>query len=118
MGNPVMRVRVVKPYQRPYPDPLAVSAGDEVLPDFDRHTDIKGWVWCTAGDGRSGWTPKAWLVQRGEAWRIDRDYDSTELTIEVGEELEVTTEESGFLWVTNTRGESGWVPSENVAEIE
>ena len=109
-----MRVRVVKPYQRPYPNPLAVSAGDEVVPDFERETTIEGWVWCTAGDGRTGWTPQGWLVQDGDTWRIDRDYNSIELTIEVGEKLEVTAEESRFFWATNGRGESGWVPSENV----
>lgn len=112
-----MRVRVVKPYQRPHTDPLAVCAGDEVTPDFQKRTDLAGWAWCTAGDGRSGWTPRGWLREAGGRWRVTRDYDSVELTIVVDEELEILAEESGFYWATNQRGESGWVPCRNVVKL-
>ena len=94
-----MRVRVTRPYEQPYLDPIAVRAGVRVFPDFDRDTDIPGWIWCTAEDGRSGWTPRAWLNQDDGTWGIDRDFNTIELTVTPGERLDVMAEESGFYWV-------------------
>jgi hypothetical protein len=105
-----MRVRVVRPYARPYPDPITVRAGARVVPDFGRETDIEGWVWCIGGDGRGGWTPRAWLSQEDGVWRIDRDFNAIELTIAPGELLDVLEEESGFYRVARAGGETGWVP--------
>ncbi len=112
-----MRVQAVESHQRPYADPLAVSAGEEVVPDFDRHTDIEGWIWCAASDGRSGWTPRQWLIRENESWFVDRDYNSVELSVSVGEELVAAAKESGFLWVTNAHSESGWIPSKKVSNL-
>ena len=109
-----MRVRVTRPYEQPYPDPLAVRAGDYVVPDFGKETDIEGWVWCTAEDGRGGWTPSAWLCQEGGRWRIDRNFNAIELTIAPGELLDVLAEESGFYRVEKADGETGWVPADCV----
>ena len=111
-----MRVRVTRPYEQPYPDPIAVRAGACVFPDLDRDTDIPGWIWCTAEDGRGGWTPRAWLRRDGEVWRIDRDFNAIELTVRPGERLEVMEEESGFYRVARPGGETGWVPVECVTE--
>jgi len=110
-----VRVVVVKAYERPYENPIVVRAGDSVTPDFDRATDIPGWVWCTASDGRAGWTPHAWLVRNPDGWRIDRDFNAIELTIEPGEALDVLKEESGFYRVAKSDGETGWVPCDHVA---
>lgn len=105
-----MRVRVIRLYEQPYPDPIAVRAGDHVVPDFGKETNIEGWVWCTAGDGRGGWAPRAWLSRVGGDWRIDRDFNAIELTIAAGERLDVLEEESGFYRVRRPDGEIGWVP--------
>lgn len=110
-----MKAVVVSHYERPYEDPISVAAGDAVTPDFDKHTDITGWVWCTARDGRAGWTPRAWLVQSGDAWRIHRAFDAIELTVAPGEVLDVMLEESGFFWASKADGETGWVPCGNVS---
>ena len=110
-----MKAVVVKAYARPYADPISVAAGESVTPDFARHTDIAGWVWCTAMDGRSGWTPRNWLALTDGAWRIDRAFNAIELTIAPGEVLDLAFEESGFFWATKQDGESGWVPCGNVS---
>jgi len=106
---------VVKPYERPYENPIAVSAGEQVTPDFDKSSDIEGWVWCTAKDGRSGWTPKEWLTQSKDIWRVDREFSAIELTVVAGDILEVAFAESGFYWVRKENGELGWVPCECVS---
>ena len=112
-----MRVRVIEPYQRPFNDPLVVGTGEPVEPDFDRPTDIEGWVWCIAGDGRAGWTPRGWLVEAADGWHVDRPYSAVELTVAAGEVLDVEYEESGFYWVTSEDGRAGWVPCRNVTAI-
>ena len=109
--------KVVKPYERPYENPIAVSAGEEVTPDSDKPTDIEGWIWCTAKDGRSGWTPKQWLTQSSGIWRINREFNAIELTVVPGEMLEVAYEESGFFWARKENGEVGWVPCEYVSVV-
>lgn len=110
-----MQTVVIKAYEKPYENPIAVRAGEAVTPDFDKPTDIAGWVWCTAADGRSGWTPRNWLTRSKDAWRVSRDFDAVELTVSPGERLEIAFEESGFVWVTKSNGEAGWIPVENVS---
>jgi hypothetical protein len=113
-----MRVHVTKAYERPYEKPMAVSAGARVSPDFDRPTDITGWVWCTAEDNRSGWTPRGWLLQRDDRWYLSRDYNALELTIAPGEILDIEFEESGFCWASKENGEHGWVPCDHLAPVQ
>ena len=105
-----MKAVVIKPYERPYENPIAVAAGERVIPDFDKCTDIEGWVWCTAMDGRFGWTPRKWLTRSGGIWRVIREFNAIELSVDCGELLEIAFEESGFFWATRQNGETGWVP--------
>lgn len=109
-----MKVLVTAHYESPYENPINVLAGEFVVVDFTKSTDIKGWVWCTAKDGRSGWTPKQWLIQSNGKWKIIRSFNAIELAIEVGETLEVVLEESGFYWAKKANGDTGWIPCENV----
>lgn len=99
-------------YERPYEDPISVRAGDAVRLDEEesRSTDIVGWAWCRGPDGREGWAPRSWLERRGEEWIIQRDFSALELDVEPGDRFIAHFGESGFLFVENARGETGWVP--------
>jgi len=97
---------------------MSVVEGERVVPDFERATDIEGWVWCEAPDGRSGWAPRGWLAEAGGMWTARRDYDAIELTVAPGEVLEVVLEESGFYWARKETGETGWVPADHVSVID
>jgi hypothetical protein len=110
-ARPAPTVRVIADYRAPYPDPIAVAAGDEVSIDSSRKTDWAGWVWCTNGAGKSGWVPEAYIERQGNTGRVRCDYDAIELTVHVGELLTIHKAESGFLWATNQAGQDGWVPS-------
>ena len=109
-----MKGVVIRHYQRPYENPIAVTAGEQVTPDFDKYTDIRGWVWCAAADGRSGWTPETWLAESGGEWHVTRNFNAMELTVSPGDRLEVKLEESGFYWAQTENGRTGWVPCECV----
>lgn len=110
-----MKAEVIKSYNRPYANPIAVAAGEPVTPDFAKSTDIGGWVWCTAKDGRSGWTPRDWLAESDGVWRVTRDFNAIELTVVPGEMLDVAFRESGFFWAARPNGETGWIPCDNVS---
>ena len=113
-----MQISVHKPYERPYENPLSIRAGERVIPDFERTTDIEGWVWCTAPDGRSGWAPRGWFDEADGVWAVCRDYDAIELTVVPGEVLEVVLEESGYYWARKDTGDTGWVPADHVSVID
>ena len=113
-----MKAVVVKPYERPYENPIAVTAEDSVVPDFEKRTNIEGWVWCTAKDDRSGWVPRSWLEKVDGTWRVSRPFNAIELTVAPGEILDVTLAESGFFWATKQNRETGWIPCGNVSAAE
>jgi hypothetical protein len=109
-----LQARVIADYEAPYPDPIVVKAGDEISVDSGKKTDWAGWVWCTNDAGKSGWVPETYIQRRGDIVSMCCDYDAIELTVRVGELLSVKKAESGFSWVTNERGQDGWVPSTHI----
>jgi hypothetical protein len=108
--------RVTTDYRAAYLDPIVMSAGETLrIGEFDPEHD--GWVWCTGQTGKSGWVPQAYIEQRGEVGVALRDYDATELSVRAGEELSASDEVSGWVWATNSHGQSGWVPAEIVERL-
>jgi hypothetical protein len=111
--EPGQRCRVTSAYQAAYPDPLVIKVGER-LQIGDRATDWPGWLWCINELGKSGWAPASYVDRRERIGLARRDYDATELSAQVGEELVVGYAESGWLWCTNRAGQSGWIPADNV----
>lgn len=106
-------------YECPYPDPINVIAGAIVTPVLDGSvsTDIIGWTWCVAEDGRSGWVPESWCENVGAGWRLTRDFNALELTVQKGQRLRLLYSESGFVMARTEAGEQGWVP-DGVLDLE
>lgn len=114
--------RVIADYQALYPDPLSLRAGEtleisEKVEYWNGNPDWM-WIWCTDQRGKSGWVPKDGIDSHANSTTgIARyDYAATELTVAVGDELVVEREESGWLWCTDQRGKSGWIPTAHVTE--
>ena len=105
--------RVISAYQSAYPDPLVIRAGEEVTIE-EKESEWRSWVWCTSRSGKSGWIPERYVERKREKSIVLHDYEGTELTVNVGEELTVGREESGWIWCTNRKGQSGWVPADHV----
>ena len=106
---------VTKAHRASYSDPITMRA-DDIIEVSDKEDDWQGWtwVWCTNEGGKSGWVPKGYVVPDEGVWRARYDYSAMELSVEVEERVEVSQQESGWVWCTNERGASGWVPVENV----
>lgn len=99
-------------YERPYDAPIAASAGSFVQPVLDGSvtTDFLGWTWCVGEDGRSGWVPDTWCERGSVKWRLTRDFNALELTVQQGDRLRLIYSESGFVMAETASGERGWVP--------
>lgn len=105
---------VVAPYAAAYPDPLTVHVGEKVRL-VARISEWPGWIWCVNTANRGGWVPETYLMRKDDRnGVILTNYSAAELTVAEQEELAVEREESGWLWCTNQRGDSGWVPAQCV----
>ncbi len=80
----------------------------------DLWKDIHVWIWCVNQAGKEGWVPEPYLEVDGSSGTGNRDYDAVELDIEEGEYLDVLDEVNGWCWCRDTKGKTGWVPTENV----
>jgi SH3-like domain-containing protein len=109
----------IRAHRRPYPDPIAVAAGAEVSLDPARTatTDIPGWAWCKAADGREGWVPEAWLDTQDGRLRLRRDFSTLELDLDPGEMVALLFSESGFVFCRKADGTEGWVPDAVLALV-
>jgi hypothetical protein len=96
--------RVISEYQSPYSEPLVISAGEELAID-EKESEWSGWIWCTN---------QKYVERKGDIAIALCDYEATELSVSVGEELVMGKEESGWIWCTNQKGQSGWVPADHV----
>lgn len=105
-----LTAKVAQEYRRPYADPVKGKAGDLLVPDYSKETDLFGWIWCRNEVGQEGWAPGNWLVSQGDKLRLIRDFDAIELTVAAGDIVTLHFSESGFCWVTTAAGETGWVP--------
>ena len=110
------RGRVVAAYQSAFPDPLKLSAGESLTVE-EKPCEWEGWLWCTTGEGKSGWVPAPYARREGNVATMLCDYDATELTVRVGEILSMGQVASDWVWCTNAEGQSGWVPLENIARL-
>ena len=106
-----MRYRVIKPHKASYSEILTARTGDRLV--FERRqSKWAGWIWCISPDGKAGWAPESWVAIEGDTCRLLRDYSTAELMVVLGETVEGDVVESGWMWVSNSRGEYGWVPAE------
>lgn len=107
---------VVLEHRMSYPDPLVVAAGEEV--SVGERDARWPYVWCVNSEDKGGWVPDSYVHRdRENRGRVLQDFDTSELTVRVGERLTISKAEGGWVWCTNEQGHSGWVPEENVEGI-
>ena len=110
------KFRVIEDYISPYTEPWIMAQG-EILAVGEKDSEWTGWIWCTNKEGESRWVPENYLEIHGNSGKAKQDYNSTELSVKVGEELIIEKEEAEWYWCTNQEGKSGWVPIKNVQII-
>lgn len=109
-------VHVVLAYEGSCPNPITGKEGDVFLLGGRHDANYPEFVWATAADDRCGWVPKSFLRQNGDFGRLLRDYTARELTVDLGEMVEILEEVGGWLWVATNDGYQGWIPSRSVGQ--
>ena len=107
---------VIKSHQSDFPNPLILKKGEK-LKVSPKKTNFAGWIWLTAPDGNSGWVPENFTEKTEDGCRMSVDYDATELSVTVGENLTILSEESDWAWCINSKNQNGWVLLENVRKF-
>jgi hypothetical protein len=112
-------LKVIKNHKSELQVPLIAKKG-EIVEGQERETEWKGWLWCRNTSGVHAWVPKAYLESTSESGHFQflQDYTARELTVEIGQEVIVLDEESGWAWVRTPLGDEGWVPLENLHALK
>ena len=111
------RVEAATFYRSPFPTPLVESKG--AVLKLRQHADEQpGWIYAVSPNNREGWVPRQWLRIEGGQATLLRDYDATELNLEVGDQLEVTLVLDGWYMARRPNGETGWVPDRAVKVLQ
>ena len=96
-----------------YPDPINFSPGDRLKLE-KRDDQYPGWIWVTTPSGKKGWAPESLICAETEQEGLALSgYTARELDTSEGESVFCSDEQSGWLWVENERGETGWIPKES-----
>ena len=110
------RYKVIKDYESPYPVSIIFHKGEKVKvgKKFEGTPDWKNWVWCEGENGKKAWVPEHYLSSDGRNGVFNREYDARELSVRVGEILNVSEIVNGFGMSEKPDGTSGWVPMKNI----
>ena len=117
------RFKVVSDYESTTDnDPIYLEKGDEVVIK-ERSEDVsqwENWVCCISRKtGKEGWIPIQILRINGNVGISIKNYSANELTVRIDEIVKGYEELNGWIWSIKLNSqEYGWVPLENVVEIQ
>lgn len=106
----MVAVRATADHEIPSRAPLRIAPGDRVRVG-ERDTEWTAFVLVTA-DAGEGWVPSRHLSDERPEATVIAAYDTQELPVTAGDELEVLRDdaESGWSWCRALDGHEGWVP--------
>ncbi len=105
--------RVIEAYTSQFSDPIIMRTGDALA--LGREDDEwPGWVWCTSSAGKSGWVPESFIQKQGQTGVARCDYDARELSVQIGDLLDLHELVNGWYRATDLSGQTGWVPERNI----
>ena len=106
--------QVAEGHKSSFPYSIELEAGEEVTLSDEKKN---GWIWGVDKKGAGVWVPEKYLEIKENTGTLLIDYDTTELNVTAGERLTLIKEESGWMWCSNQKGETGWVPSDKVEKL-
>ena len=109
-----MNYRVMKCHEPETDKSIQLKQGERVIPG-EQATYWQNWTHCTTPGGeQAGWVPAQILKETAEGTIVTEDYNAFELTVEMGQVLELARELNEWGWCRTTTGAAGWVPMENL----
>jgi hypothetical protein len=107
------KLRVKAPHKASFEYSVVFKKGDKVKVGKE-DPEMPGWFWCENKDGVWSWIPQEYLTRSDSEGTITRSYDTTELTVAIGEILEYLREVSFWTFCRTSDGRKGWVPTKNL----
>ncbi|WP_299402970.1 SH3 domain-containing protein [uncultured Roseobacter sp.] len=112
------RYRVTSDWKAAYPDPIVLSAPEELWLSGKSDTwDGYVWVWARNQRGKEGWIPDTLVQNRAGKTYANADFSAVELTCHRGEELLALSKTHGWILCRAQSGAEGWVPARNLSAI-
>jgi hypothetical protein len=116
LGMNSLRIKVKAAHKASFDYSVAFEKGDKVKVGKE-DPEMPGWFWCMNKDGVWSWIPHEYLAIRDSEGTITHDYDTTELTVAVGEILEYLREVSFWTFCRTSDDRKGWVPTKNLERV-
>jgi hypothetical protein len=112
-----MKMQVIKPHKASFSYSVAFKKGERVKVGRE-DPEMPGWFWCEDEDRVWSWVPEEYLDREDTFGTITEEYDTGELTVEEGEELEHVTEVSFWTLCRTLDGREGWVPTSKLERTQ
>jgi len=112
-----MKLRVKAAHKASFDYSVVFRKGDKVKVGKE-DPEMPGWFWCENRDGMWSWVPQEYLTREGSEGTITQSYDTTELTVAVGEMLEFLKEVKFWTFCRAHDGREGWVPTKNLERVK
>ncbi len=113
----MQHARVIAAHRAPDRPSIRVAAGDAVSLG-ERDSDWPQFVWATLAQGLGGWIPAALFDRDSGTATALQDYDTRELSTDIGEIVTLHYPQEDWWWSENASGESGWIPARALEMIE
>lgn len=111
-----VKLRAKKAHKASFDYSAVFKKGDKVKVARE-DPDMPGWYWCESKDGVWSWIPEEYLDRHGTKGTVTDNYDTTELTVEVGDTLDYVTEVKFWTLCRAHDGKEGWVPTANLTRV-
>ncbi len=97
-------------YRTPYPEGSRLPSGTR-LKTTDRKSEYPGWTWCLIGSNAGVWISEKYIDREADDRAVlNIDYDSTELSVDIGDRVRILRCEQGWAWCQKNDGVEGWLP--------
>ena len=111
-----MNLRVKEAHKASFDYSVVFRKGDKVRVGRE-DPEMPGWYWCENKDEEWSWIPEEYLDRSNAKGTVTRNYDTTELNVDVGESLEYVSEVKFWTLCRARDGKEGWVPTANLERI-
>lgn len=112
-----MNLRVIREHTTSFDYNIDFKKGDTVKVGKE-DSEMPGWFWCENQDGVWSWIPVEYLDIVDSMGTLTKDYDTLELSVEVGEVLEHITQVKYWILCRRSNGSKGWVPTKNLKKLQ
>ena len=105
-----VKLRVKESHKASFDYSVAFKKGDMVKVG-NEDPEMPSWFWCENKDGVWSWIPEEFLTRKGSEGSTTHGYDTTELTVAIGETLEYLRKVKLWTLCRTHEGKEGWVPT-------